>query len=226
MQISSGARTAVVLVVAVRTGACSPAPVRPVVVPSITPAPVSTAPSPEGARSPTPGPTAAPSSDAVVEACREHQTEVGSDETMPSVDDLEVIASTGGADGGAMLFAAPLPDDATWTFLGACAWRRTASGIGASVTGGTFPAAAEPGASMERSIVVRDAPTAHMVGGRRTPGVARVTIVLQDGSVVEAATSGGYWLAWWSGDVGSARVVGVDATGRILSDVPFEDTAP
>jgi hypothetical protein len=56
----------------------------------------------------------------------------------------------------------------------------------------------------------------HELGGRLAADVTAVTIALADGRTVIASVGGGYWLAWWPGDVDATSVTGLDAAGQAV----------
>jgi len=52
--------------------------------------------------------------------------------------------------------------------------------------------------------------------------VARVEVVLTDGSTVEARVAGGYWMAWWQYNVGSVSVRAFGADGASRGEIDAE----
>jgi len=58
----------------------------------------------------------------------------------------------------------------------------------------------------------------HELGGRVSPDIVAVTIHVADGRTVEATVGGGYWLAWWPGNVPAQSVTGVDTAGNVIAE--------
>ena len=163
--------------------------------------------------------------EAWIDPCRQGMPET-IESTPPAADDVAPVIVLGDATTGAMLAAAPIPDDPSELLLGMCVWQADAAGHQPGINAGTVGTVPSPGVSLQRVLVTQASPRVHALGGRLTDEVAAVEVILADGSTVPAATSGGYWLAWWTGKTGSTAIVGRDATGAQVSSQPFDDLAP
>jgi hypothetical protein len=196
---------------------------------TIAPSPVT---SPSSASSPTVVPTPAVSIPVDVEAwvvpCQQRVTSNpgGIESTMPAPGALEPVVTVGDGTAGAMLVAAPIPDDASELLLGACLWADGAGDRQPLVNAGTVSSAPGPGLSLSRVVRTEESPIVHVLGGRVTDEIASVAVTLADGATQDATVADGYWLVWWTGPSGSTQVAGRDASGSVVSTVAIDDMAP
>jgi hypothetical protein len=58
--------------------------------------------------------------------------------------------------------------------------------------------------------------------GTAAPDVARLAVVLQDGTLLDARLSNGVWLAWWTEPLSGVAVRAFDAEGRRIDQIPAD----
>ena len=133
------------------------------------------------------------------------------EETRPAPAAIVPALILGDEADGVLIASAPLPDDASSTFLGACLWQ--AGSTRPIINAGVVGPAPDAALDLERVIRTDGTPMVHALGGRVADEVASVVVTLADGSRQDAAVTDGYWLAWWTGPTSSTAVVASDAAG-------------
>jgi hypothetical protein len=139
--------------------------------------------------------------------------------------EMSVVAAAEDQGAGAALLTAPVPGDPLLAYLQMCAYmiggqgEAIVTGMGITAVDAVLPG---PVAVESRLAVEGDRPQAG-IGGRVSEEVARVEVVLSDGSRSDVPIRDGYFLSWWGGaGVDAISLVAYDAAGTKIGEVEDE----
>jgi len=188
----------------------------PVVAPAdvTTPAPSTPAPSASSAPSEpaTPTPSIALTGNLVTDACLAGNHPVLPDGFVP---DVPILQQDDTANGVGM-FVLPVKGDPAVVWMLACRYQWLADGTveALNTTGAMAAARITAPATIVEVATGTPISTEQLIVGQATGNAKRVVAVFADGSTVEAARSGDYWMAWTRTKPSLQRVVAYDASGK------------